>query len=236
MVMRKDAVPGGAKKSADIMKATSLKLVAVRPTVILSLYSRPALDMLGIKYRHIPGHRGGGKVRAAVQSGFGNIATHGLSGYRASVEQTQIKDGTSMPLWYYPPKNEPGQFVKSKLTPDFPSYLGVYKEITGKEPSGPHWKFFNLVAELDQLHSAIWGPPNMNKEAAAAPSKGYYVLHEDKAFLDKSMRIIGSEYEIRSREFTKKYFDKSVNNDPAMVKYAKAYLADGAKTLKKKKK
>ena len=83
MVMRKDAVPGGAKKSADIMKATSLKLVAVRPTVILSLYSRPALDMLGIKYRHIPGHRGGGKVRAAVQSGFGNIATHGLSGYRA---------------------------------------------------------------------------------------------------------------------------------------------------------
>ena len=50
------------------------------------------------------------------------------------------------------------------------------------------------------------------------------------------MQIIGSGYEIRSREFTKKYFDKSVNNDPAMVKYAKAYLADGAKTLKKKKK
>ena len=46
-----------------------------------------------------------------------------------------------MPLWYYPLKNEQGQFVKSKLTPDFLSYLDVYKEITGKEPSGPHWKF-----------------------------------------------------------------------------------------------
>ena len=76
----------------------------------------------------------------------------------------------------------------------------------------------------------------MNKEAAAVLSKGYYALHEDKAFLDESMRIIGSGYEIRSREFAKKYFDKIVNLDPAMVKYAKAYLADGAKTLKKKKK
>jgi tripartite-type tricarboxylate transporter receptor subunit TctC len=236
MFMRKDAVPGGAKKSADIMKATSLKYVAVRPTVILSLYGRPALDMLGLKYRYIPGHRGGGKVRAAVQSGFGNIAMHGLSGYRAAVEKTQIQDGTSMPLWYFPLKNEQGQFVKSTLVPEFPSFFDVYKEITGKKPSGAHWKFLNLVADLDQLHSAMWGPPNMNKEAAAALSRGYYALHKDKAFLDEAKRIIGSGYEVRSLEFAKKYFDKIANLDPKMVKYSKGYLREGAKHMKKKKK
>ncbi len=236
MFMRRDAVPGGAKKSSDIMKVTTMKYVAVRPTVILSLYGRPALDMLGLKYRYIPGHRGGGKVRAAVQSGFGNIAMHGLSGYRASVQQTQVKDGTSMPLWYFPLKNEQGQFVKSDLVPDFPSFMDVYKEITGKDPSGPHWKFLNLVAELDQLHSAIWGPPNMNKEAAEAFSKGYYALHEDKAFLDESKRIIGSGYEIRSRKFARKYFQGLSTIDPAMVEYVKKYIAAAAPKKDKKKK
>ena len=234
MFMRRDAVPGGAKKSADIMKAKTLKYVAVRPTVILSLYGRPALDLLGLKYRYIPGHRGGGKVRAAVQSGFGNIAVHGMSGYRASVERTQIKDGTSMPLWYFPLKNAQGQFEKSPLAPDMPSFLDVYKEITGKAPSGPHWKFLNLVADLDQLHAAILGPPNMDPRAAAALSKGYYAMLEDQAFQNEAKKIVGSGYDARTKEFAAKYFKQISSLDPAMVAYSKAYLASGAKGMKKK--
>lgn len=235
MFMRRDAVPGGARTSADIMKAGQLKYVAVRPTVILSLYGRPALDMLGLKYRYIPGHRGGGKVRAAVQSGFGNIAMHGMSGYRASVANTQVKDGTSMPLWYFPLKNEKGEFEKSPLAPDMPSFLDIYREITGKAPSGPHWKFLNLVADLDQLHNSILGSPKMTAAAVAAFSKGYYALLDDQKFQAEAKRIIGSNYIPRSTAFAKQFFQNLTKLDPEMVRYSKAYLARGGKGKKKSK-
>ena len=230
MFMRRDAVPGGAKTSADIMKAKNLRMVAGAASTILSLYSRPALDLLGVKYIYIPGHRGGGAVRNAVRNGTGNIAAHGLSGYRAAVQRTQVKDGTAMPLWYFPLKNPDGSFQKKSATvTDMPNYLDVYREVHGKEPSGPHWKFFNLVAELDTLQWAMFGPPNMNKQAAADLIKGFESANGDPALQAQYKKIVGSGHELHSRAFAAKYFETIKNIDPAMVKYAKEYIGSAAK-------
>jgi tripartite-type tricarboxylate transporter receptor subunit TctC len=229
MFIRKDALPGGMKKPADIMKVTDLRYAAVSPTVILSQYGRPMLDMLGLKYRYIPGHKGGGKVRNSVRSGESNIAMHGLSGYRSSVEPTQIKSGLSMPLWYFPHKNEAGEYENSPLVPDFQNYLDVYREITGKAPAGPHWKFLNLVSDLDQLHNSIIGPPKMNGAAAAALSKGYYALLADDGFQKAANKITGSRYIPRSPAFARQFFKNLAEIPDDMVAYSKKYLSVGMK-------
>ena len=218
-------MPGGAKKSADIMKATNLRMVAGAPSSPLSILSRPALDMLGLKYIFIPGHRGGGAVRNAVRNGTGNIAAHGLSGYTASVRGTQVKDGTSMPLWYFPLRNQDGTYQKT--TPrvmDMPNYLDVYREIKGKAPSGPHWKFFELVSKLDTLQFVMFGPPKMNKQATAELSKAYEVALKDPVLQADFKKIVGAVHQYRSVEFAKKYFATINNLDAAMVEYSKQYI------------
>jgi len=225
MFIRKDALPGGMKTATDIMKVKDLRYAAVSPTVILSQYGRPMLDMLGIKYRYIPGHKGGGKVRNSVRSGESNIAMHGLSGYRSSVEPTQIKTGISMPLWYFPHKNEKGEYEDSPLVPDFPNYIDVYKKITGKAPSGPHWKFLNLVSDLDQLHNSLLGPRKMNKAAAAALTKAYYALLADENFEKEANKITGSRYIPRSPAFARQFFANLSNIPADMVAYSKKYIA-----------
>lgn len=229
MFVRKDALAGGMNTATDIMKVNELRYAAVSPTVILSLYGRPMLDMLGIKYRYIPGHKGGGKVRNSVRSGESNIAMHGLSGYRSSVEPTQIKSGISMPLWYFPHKNEKGVYEDSPLVPDFPNYIDVYKKITGNAPSGPHWKFLNLVSDLDQLHNSLIGPRKMNKAATAALTKAYYALLEDKNFQKEANKITGSKYIPRSPAFARQFFANLSNIPPDMVDYSKKYIAIGRK-------
>ncbi|MDA0241627.1 MAG: hypothetical protein O3A84_16605 [Proteobacteria bacterium] len=237
MFMRRDAVPGGAKTPADIVKAKDLKLVATAATGILSLHSRPALDLMGVKYIFIPGHRGGGAVRNAVRQGTGNIAAHGLSGYRAAVQRTQIQDGTAIPLWYFPAKNPDGTFQKeSAAVTDMPSFLDVYREVHGKEPSGPHWKFLSLVSELDTLQWAVFGPPKMNKEAAADLITGYEAALGDPALQAEYQKVVGSGHRIHSRAFAAKYFETIKNLDPAMVKYAKEYIGAAAKAPRRGKK
>ena len=92
----------------------------------------------------------------------------------------------------------------------------------------------NLVADLDQFHAAILGPPKMNARAAAAFTKGYYAMLKDPAFQNEAKKIVGSGYEPRSKEFAVMYFKQIASLDPAMVAYSKAYLAKGAKGMKKK--
>ncbi len=50
----------------------------------------------------------------------------------------------------------------------------------------------------------------------------------------RQKKIVGSGYEPRSKEFAVMYFKQIASLDPAMVAYSKAYLAKGAKDMKKK--
>ena len=236
MFMRRDAVPGGAKTSADVMKAPKLRMVAGAASSPLSILSRPALDLLGLKYTFIPGHRGGGAVRNAVRNGTGNIAAHGLSGYTASVRGTQVKDGTSMPLWYFPLRNQDGTYQKTtpRVT-DMPNFLDVYRQIKGKAPSGPHWKFFELVSELDTLQFVMFGPPNMNKQAATDLSKAYELALKDPVLQADFKKVLGATHQYRSPEFANKYFATINDLEPEMVEYSKQYIGVAATARRGKK-
>ena len=55
----------------------TIRYAAIRPDLILSLFGRVSLDLLGVDYRYVPGYRGGAKVRVAVLSKEADIAVHG---------------------------------------------------------------------------------------------------------------------------------------------------------------
>src|SRR5215203_2979195 len=69
--VRTDAVPGGVKKPADIMKATNLIVGAnsVGITDFSGALASLSLTMLGVKHKVIAGYRGGADIFLAMQRG-----------------------------------------------------------------------------------------------------------------------------------------------------------------------
>lgn len=230
---RTDAVPGGLKKSSDIVKATRLVLPGQRPTSSLDLVSRPTLDLFGIKYTYVPGYRGASGIRPAIRRNEGNIAAHGLNGWRSGVEPNMGRDGTVKALWYYPSKDENGNYVKNPLVPEMPTVIDVYREAFGKEPSGQYWDALNLAMGFRATASnAFLAPPNTNKEAVAAMRKGLAGMITDPAFVKSMMKATGSVMTPVALKTALDVFTSLDKTDPKLVAFWKDYISAGDKAQK----
>jgi tripartite-type tricarboxylate transporter receptor subunit TctC len=233
MFARTDVVPGGLKKPSDIIKAKKLILPGQRPTGGLDLMSRPTLDMMGLEYRYVPGYRGASGIRPAIRAGEGNIAAHGLNGWRSGVEPTMAKKGIVKALWYYPSKDANGKYVKSPLAPEMQTVIEVYKEAFGKEPSGIYWDALNLAMGFRATASnAFLAPPNTNKEATKAFRKGFTGMINDPAMISQMRKATGSVMTPVTIKTALAVYQNLKNVDPKLVKFWKDYNAEGSKAKK----
>ena len=201
------------------------------------MFGRPALEMLGVKYRYVPGYKGGAKVRVATRSGEADLGVHGLTGYRSAIVPNQVKKGLVIGLFATPVKDAKGNYVRSESISELPHFLEIYKEINGgKMPSGPHWEFMKLFIDFyDFMSHAAFGPPTMNKEAAAALSKGFEATLRSKGFVDDLFKKTGGRLAPRSRKRAMSVFDRLSGVDPKLVAFTKKFLGSGGKKKKKKK-
>ncbi len=235
MFARTDSIPGGLKNPADFANAKNVRFAGIRPSVVLDMLGRTSLDLLGIKYRYIPGYRGAAKIRPAIRSNEANTAVHGLVGWRSGVEPTMGKEGIVKALWYYPLKNDQGQFVKSPLVPEMKTFLEVYREIKGKDPSGPYWDALKLVLELRGVVTNVFvGPPGMNTEAVAALQAGFDKMITDPANIAQQKKSIGFAYEKVSNETARRFIADLNKVDPKVVAFWKDYIKKASKRKKKK--
>lgn len=227
---RQDAVVGGIKDSADIMKAPKLVYAGLRPSIPLDLFGRLSLDVLGVKYRYVTGYRGAAKVRAAIKQGQANITTHALTGYRSGVESAMGKDGTVVPLWYFQSKDENGNYVKDPGIKDMPSFIEVYQKVHNRAPSGELWEAFSMVRDFYSSASwFFWGPPKMKSEAAEALRTGFYSLMQDKDFIADMNRTLGYVFKPTSKKALQELIGNFEKADPKNVEYLKQFVASGAK-------
>ena len=233
MFARVDAVPGGLTRPADIVKAKKLTLPGQRPSGSLDLMARPTLDMFGLKFTYVPGYRGASGIRPAVRRNEGNIAAHGLNGWRSGVEPTMAKAGTVKALWYYPSKDASGKYVKSPLAPEMQTVIEVYKEAFGKEPSGIHWDALNLAMGFRATASnAFLAPPNTNKEATAAFRKGFIGMINDPEMKEQMSKSTGSVMTPVAMQTVLNVFTNLNKTDANLVNFWKEYNAEGAKAKK----
>ncbi len=235
MFARTDSIPGGLSNPADFMKANNVRFAGIRPTVTLDMLGRTSLDLLGIKFRYIPGYRGAAKIRPAIRSNEANAAVHGLVGWRSGVEPTMGKEGIVKALWYYPLKNDQGQFVKSPLVPEMKTFLEVYREVKGKDPSGPYWDALKLVLDLRGVMTNVFvGPPGMNKEAVAALQAGFGKMITDPANIAQQNKSIGFAYGGVSNATARNFIANLDKVDPKVVAFWKGYIKKASKRKKKK--
>ena len=237
MYGRVDSIPGGLKKPIDIMKAEKLTFTAIRPTATLDLYGRITLDVLGVNFNYVPGYRGAAKFRAAILRGEGNIAAIGTVGWRSAIEPNAAKKGIVKGLWYWPFSDGKGGWIKTVNVPEFPSFIEFYKKARGKEPAGPKWDALKFVLKLYGTMSDMYiGPPNMNKKAATALSKGLYGMLNDPAAKAEQKKVIGYSIRPLSLATAKKVIADMTSADPKMVQFWKDYIASGRGAMPKRKK
>jgi tripartite-type tricarboxylate transporter receptor subunit TctC len=126
--MRIDALPGGLKNGANILKAKGLKLGGTRSGSSSDILARLSLDLLGVKYRYVAGYKSARFVIPALMDGEVNIFASSASMYRQLVEPTVVRTGHVMGLWQWPVRGGEGGGL--------PSFSDFHRLVHGIRPAG----------------------------------------------------------------------------------------------------
>ena len=227
---RSDVVEGGATSVADLLKSTELKYGGLSPEHSRMLLSMQAMDLLGLKYKFVPGYGGSGKIRAALFRGEVSLATDAAHAYRNKVVPQLVDKKMGFGAFHIPVQDKDGSLIKNDLVPDVPYFLDVYEQVKGGKPSGEVWEVMKTLIKVDQTMQHVYmGPPGMNADAAAAIRKAIVPALSTEAFKKDALKIL--TYVPGAVEYERaKVIIASTKEVPAeVVTYLKAYIAKNSK-------
>jgi tripartite-type tricarboxylate transporter receptor subunit TctC len=194
--IRADAVSGGVRKPADIMKAESLIVGAnsIGSTDFSGVLAQLSLQVLGIKHKVIGGYRGGSDIFLAMQRGEVQFHNTSIGTFRTR-SAAFIKSGQGIGVAYLVPVDVNGEFEKNKFITEMPAYPDLYREIHGKLPSGPVWDAFNwFTKQTVELTNVGLAPRGTPAAAVDALRVGFERAASDPDFIKESVSRNGIPY------------------------------------------
>lgn len=190
---RRDAVPGGMKTPADIVKAPSVVLGALNNTDISGLLPHLALRTLGINHKLVVGYRGGNDVFLALQRGEVNVHSTSITTFRGRNAAFVKSDGIG--IAYLVPVDGDGRYETSKFIHEMPAFPDLYKQVRGKLPSGAIWDALNwLTNQTGELTFVGLAPPATPSAPLAILRKAYDAAANDPEFIAESTKRFGLPY------------------------------------------
>lgn len=227
---RTGLLPGGSKKPEDILKVEGLKLAGSHPTNPLDARSRLTLDLLGAKYNYVRGYRGSAKIRAAILNGEVDVGGDSVRGYLGAIKPTMVATGKAIPFWTYPVPDASGRLGRVPEAPDIPTIIDVYRNVHGKDPSGPTWDALAFILNAYGTASHYYlGPPGMNPDARAALSKGIYATARDEAYLASAVKRFKVKPVHPPVERAVQAIGRLADVDPGVKATIRAHVAAGLK-------
>lgn len=192
--MKADAVPGGAKKPSDIMKAREIIVGAVSQSDFTGTMAQLSLKILGVKYKPVVGYRGGADIFLAMQRG--EVQYHNTSiGTFRSRSAAFIKSGQGLGISYLVPVDANGNCERSRYVTEMPAYPDLYKEVHGKLPTGKDWDAFNwLTNQIGELAFIALAPRGMPSAVLHALRIGFERATNDPDFIADTVKRNGIPY------------------------------------------
>jgi hypothetical protein len=96
-----------------------------------------------------------------------------------------------MGIFHIPVLTDSGELEANPLAADIPSFLDLYMEINGGEPSGPSWDTMLELIRLDQTMAHVYlGPPGMNEEAAGIIRDAMVEALNSEAFIEEATTLL----------------------------------------------
>jgi tripartite-type tricarboxylate transporter receptor subunit TctC len=192
--MRRDAVPGGAKTPADIMRATDLVVGGYSHTDYESTLSHLSLEVLGVKHKVVVGYRGGSDIFLAMQRGEVQFHNTSIGTYKTR-SGAFIASGEGIGVYYLAPVGPDGAFEHNKFMGDVPAFPDLYAQVHGKPPSGEAWDALNwLTTQTSGLAYTAFAPKGTRADALAALRAGVASASADPEFIAKSETTNGVPY------------------------------------------
>lgn len=231
LVWMSNKVDGGVNKPTDIGNISStLKMSARSLTAPIDLIARLQLDMLGVKYRFIPGYRGEAKMLPALLNGEVQIFGTTLAAYRASYEPNVVKSGKAVGLFHYPTVQPDGAVIANDPDfPDMPGFSALHKATTGKAPSGTVWEAIRWLRLTDLTGRALLAPPGTPAEAIRDLQIGFKKVQADPAYRKAHRDKFGADWLFSDGDNVKKLLKTISGVDPKVISYLKNYIATAQK-------
>jgi hypothetical protein len=109
------------------------------------------LKILALDYRYVPGYRGQPKMNAAIRAKEIGLLTTGSTGYFAFYENTILKNGEAIALYYHSALGSDGKFLNPGVYPKSMKYFSEYYKEThvGKLPSGDLWEAYKWLSKYN---------------------------------------------------------------------------------------
>jgi len=215
--MRVDAVPGGMKQPADIMKAQNLIVGAYGTTDVAGILAHLSLKVLGVPHKIVTGYRGGADVFLALQRGEVNVHNTSLATFRTR-SKGFVQSGEGVGLSYLVASDEKGDYKRRDDIKDMPAFQDLYKQIHGKLPEGPVFNAFNwTVQQFGDLAYIGLAPPGTADSTLAILRKGIEDTMKDKDFIAESTQRNGLPFEYVSVEDGAKVFKALSSVSPEIL-------------------
>lgn len=173
----------------DLMRARGIKFAGQYPSHRMDILGRLGFDLLGVDYEYVTGFRGGNEIINAVRRGEVHAHMAALSHYRNSAGPAMPD---AVPLWHNPVRGPTGEFVSVEAAEGFPSFIELYREIKGEDPSGEMWEVYSwLISNVNQIAYAAFLPPGTAEGPTAILRESFMATTRDPGYLAEEIKMFG---------------------------------------------
>ena len=221
--VRNDTQPG-LKSGDDLMKASGFKACALNARNTNAIQMGLTYDMLGLKYKLVPGYQGLKAVEAAVLKGECQSANSSLPGWKGSIEPTMGKE--VVPVFQLVAPDDGGKIARASAIPNIPTFEEYYARHKGGQPKGMEYTALRKIVDTFMaMFRTSFAAPGAPKESVETLRQGFRALWQDEKFLaDYEKRVKNRPDLIVGEEGEKRIADLS-NIDPKLAQYFKGYIA-----------
>jgi tripartite-type tricarboxylate transporter receptor subunit TctC len=221
---RKDIVPGGMKKPADIVKAKNIFVGGYARGTSHDTRLRMVLEIMGLPYQVVTGFPGTAQLNKAMLQNEVNFTGSSLPGYQTQAIPQIINPGVGMTLFHYPVIGPDGNPAGNPLLEKqgIQTFDKVYKEAFGKPPSGIKWDAFLLMNDISaKMQRGIFLPQGSPPEAVAALRQAFAAVGKDPEFIEDYKKVTGEEPDLVSPNDIEPLFARMRNLDPQIKQVLK---------------
>ncbi|BCJ91239.1 hypothetical protein IZ6_19740 [Terrihabitans soli] len=215
----------GVKTAKELGKVEDGKLVvpiaAPRGSDIRTLLS---LELLGTQARPVVG-LDASEANLAFFRGELNGGRETAGTFKQAFEPL-VKEGKVIPLFSfgYPDKN--GKLGRDPEFPDLPSFDEAYKQIHGKDPSGPAydvWKVFFYSGVINSKGMVL--PGGCPQDVVDAYDKAFEAMSKDPVFIEAAKAELGG-YPLVLGDAAQKSWENAITMSPETRKWVDEWLKE----------
>lgn len=181
-----------------------------------------AIKVLGGSINSVFGFEGSGSVRLARERGEIDLDFQSASTYISHIEPL-IQGGEAFPLFTIGMLDN-GKVERDPAIPDVPTLEEVYRDIYGRDPSGPAYDAYHSFVNAGFFYQrAFWSNAGTSDEIVDAYSDAVDSLNSDENFLEESEGALGG-YKLMPGKGNSEQVRKALTIDSESLAFVRDFL------------